>query len=61
MNSRRPIGMSLLTQLVLATNSVISDTYIQHTIAAMFLLAVHGFLRICEITIRTGVSSTCLL
>ena len=61
MNSRRPIGLSLLTQLVLAANSVISDTYMQHTIAAMFVLAFHGFLRIGEITIRTGVSPTCLL
>ena len=61
MNSRRPIGTSLLTQLVLATNSLISDTYMQHTIAAMFVLAFHSFLRIDEITIRTGVSPTCLL
>ena len=61
MDSRRPIGLSLLTQLVLATNSVISDAYMQHTIASMILLELHGFLLIGEITIRTGLSPTCLL
>ena len=56
LDGRHPIDFSIITQLVLATKSVISDVFLQQTIAAMFLLAFHRFLRIGEINVGPGVS-----
>ena len=56
LDSRRPIGIAMLPHLVHATKAVIADPYERRLVAAMFLLAFHGFLRIGEITIRPGVS-----
>ena len=56
MVSRRPIDISILTHLVLATKAVIADAYMQRAVAAMFLLAFQGFLRFGKITVRPGVS-----
>lgn len=56
LDSRRPIDIAMLPHLVHATKAVIADPYERRLVAAMFLLAFHGFLRIGEITIRPGVS-----
>ena len=56
MVSRRPIDISILTHLVLATKAVIADAYMKRAVAAMFLLAFQDFLGIGEITLRQGVS-----
>ena len=53
---RRPIDIAMLHHLIHATKAVIADPYERRYVAAMFLLAFHGFQRIGEITIRAGVS-----
>ena len=42
----------MLRQLVSATNAVIPDTFTQLCVATMYMLALHGFMRIGEITVR---------
>ena len=54
---RRPIDLEMLSNLVSATKAIISDKFTQLCIAAMFMLAFHGFVRIGEITLRPGISS----
>ena len=44
----------MLPGLVHATKAAIADPFERRLVAAMFLLAFHGFLRIGEITIRPG-------
>ena len=56
-DSRKPIDLHMLAQLVHASKAVIPEKFTQLCIAAMFMLAFHGFLRIGEITVRPGVSS----
>ena len=55
MDLRQPIDLKLLGLLVRAAKYVIPDRFLQLCIAAMFMLAFHGFLRIGEITVRPGV------
>ena len=45
----------MLCQLVSATKAVIPDTFTQLCVATMYMLALHGFMRIGEITVRAGV------
>ena len=52
---RRPIDLHMLGQLVSATKAVIPEKFTQLCVAAMYMLAFHGFLRIGEITVRAGV------
>ena len=56
-DSRKPIDLRMLGQLVQASKAVIPEKFTQLCIAAMFMLVFHGFLRIGEITVRPGVSS----
>ena len=56
-DSRRPIDLCMLGQLTKATKAVIPKKNSQLCIAAMFMLAFHGFLRIGEICVRSGVLS----
>ena len=56
-DSRKPIDLHMLGQLVHASKAVIPEKFTQLCIAAMFMLVFHGFLRIGEITVRPGVSS----
>ena len=56
-DSRRPIDLCMLGQLTKATKAVIPNKFSQLCIAAMFMLAFHGFLRIGEICVRSGVLS----
>ena len=55
MDLRRPFDQNMLGLLVRAAKYVIPDKLLQICIAAMFMLAFHGFLRIGEITVRPGV------
>ena len=50
-DSRKHIDLHMLGQLVQASKAVIPEQFAQLCIAAMFMLAFHGFLRICEITV----------
>ena len=54
-DSRRPIDLPMLAQLVATTSVVIPNQFLEYCISAMFMLAFHGFLRIGEITKRPGV------
>ena len=54
LDSRRPIDIAMLPGLVHATKAAIADPFERRLVAAMFLLAFHGFLRIGEITISPG-------
>ena len=52
---RKPIDLCKLGNLAKASIEVIPDQFTQLCISAMFVLAFHGFLRIGEITVRSGV------
>ena len=54
---RKPIDPGMLGHLAKASMYVIPDKFTQLCIAAMFMSAFHGFLRIGEITVRPGVPS----
>ena len=55
---KKPIDLGMLGHLAKASIYVIPDKFTQLCIAAaMFMLAFHGFLRIGEITVRSGVPS----
>ena len=58
---RRPIDLKMLSNLVAATKAIISDKFTELCIAAMVMLAFHGFLRIGEISLRPGISSQYVL
>ena len=52
---RKPIDLCMLGNLAKVSIEVIPDQFTQLCISAMFMLAFHGFLRIGEITVRSGV------